>query len=69
MHPEHTQWGESLHGSIDLRGKGYQERTDNILWKWDFPGGPVVKNSLCNAGGMQIQSLFRELVSHMPRSN
>jgi len=30
----------------------------------DFPGGPVVKNSPSNAGGV-VQSLVRELRSHM----
>ena len=32
----------------------------------DFPDGPVVKNPPSNAG-MRVQSLVRELGSHMPR--
>ena len=34
----------------------------------DFAGGPVVKKSPCNAGGW-VQSLVRELRSHLPQSN
>ena len=34
----------------------------------DFPGGPVVKNSLCEAGD-RVQSPIRELRSHKLRSN
>ena len=32
---------------------------------WDQPCSPVLENSPCNAGGA-VQSLVRELRSHMP---
>ena len=34
------------------------------LASWDLPGGPVLKNLPRNEG-MQLQSLVRELKSHM----
>ena len=32
---------------------------------WDFPGGPVVETAL-PVQGAEVQSLVRELTSHMP---
>ena len=39
-----------------------------IKWLRDFPGGPVVKN-LPVVQGTQVQSLVRELGSHMLHCN
>ena len=42
-----------------------------FIWKpavRDFFGGPVVKDPLSNAGDA-VQSLIRELRSHMPQGN
>ena len=35
---------------------------------WDFPGGPVAKAPHSQCRGTQVQSLVRELRSHMPCS-
>ena len=35
----------------------------------DFPGGPVVKNPLCNAGDMSLSPKVGELRSHMQQVN
>ena len=40
-----------------------------VVWRsWDFPGGPVVKNSPSNAGDT-VQSLVGELRSHKLQDN
>ena len=33
-----------------LHHVGYGKKYTNIKRCWDFPGGPIVKNSLANAG-------------------
>ena len=44
------------------------QRFPQTLQLGDFPCGPVVKNLLCNVRA-QVQSLVREIRSHMQRSN
>ena len=40
-----------------------------VVWRsWDFPGGPVVKNSPSNTGDT-VQSLVGELRSHKLEDN
>ena len=48
-----------------MEDKGYLVKL-KCLKNWDFPGGPVVGTWPYSAG-VQVQSLVRELGSHMPR--
>ena len=62
-----SEWTSSPHpwdigGNRDKMKRGL---CNAIKSQWsDFPGGPVAKNLPSNAG-MQVQSLVRELRSHM----
>ena len=63
-------WGTN--GTMSQNNLGNSELVQCLLVKklnafGDFPGGTMVKNLPCNAGD-KVQSLVRELRSHVPHS-